>query len=181
MDIEYYVRTHLSDSLQKIINSRRADELLELTVYEKAVIFAYTDTANNQHLSLNKTLWDSQGVEISDFGLCLEACLEKLEPYKGVFYRGVRAEYCDVNRYIKAYERKIILTEYNFLSVSTSQMTARGFGNILFRIYGKNAKNIEKVSKFENETERIFQRNTQFKVTNVSHNGLFYTITLKEI
>ena len=178
MEAKYYVKTHLSDSLQKIVSSQRMDELLELSVYEKAVIFAYTDT---QHEALNKMLWESQGTDISDFGLCLEACLEKLESVVGVFYQGARESYCDINRYVKAKENKTIITEYHFLSVTTSQLTARGFGNILFRIYGKNAKKIDKISKFEKEKELVFQRSTQFKVTGVTNNGLFTTITLKEV
>jgi hypothetical protein len=181
MGLEYYVKTHFPDSLQRIITSKRADELLELTVYEKAIIFAYTDTVNNQHQALNQTLWASEGAEISDFGLHFENCLDKLESVMGVFYRGAKESYCDINRYIKAKENKTIITEYHFLSVTASQITARGFGNILFRIYGKNAKKIEKVSKFEKEQESIFKRNTQFKVTGVTNNGLFTTITLKEI
>jgi NAD:arginine ADP-ribosyltransferase len=178
MEAKYYVKTHLTDSLQKIVSSKRIDELLELSVYEKAIIFAYTDT---QHEALNKMLWESQGVEISDFGLCLETCLDKLESVIGVFYRGAKESYCDINRYIKAKENKTILTEYHFLSVSNSQLTARGFGNIMFRIYGKNAKNIAKISKFEKEQESIFQRSTQFRVTGVTNNGFYTTITLKEV
>lgn len=181
MSLEYYVKTHFSDSLQRVITSKRADELLELTVYEKAIIFAYTDTFNNQHQVLNETLWASKGTDISDFGLYFENCLDKLESIIGVYYRGAKESYCDVNRYIKARENKTIITEYNFLSVTASPITARGFGNILFRIYGKNAKKIEKVSKFEKEQESIFKRNTQFKVTAVTNNGIFTTITLKEI
>ena len=180
MELEYYVRTHFSDILQKVLKSKRVDDVLELTIYEKSIIFAYTDTVNKHHQLLNEALWASQGANISDFGLFLESCLVKLSSCKGLFYRGVKEEYCDINRY-KAHENKTILTEYNFLSVTTSQITAGGFGNILFRIYGKNAKNIEKVSKFEKEKELIFQRSTQFKVANVSHNGLYTTITLKEI
>jgi NAD:arginine ADP-ribosyltransferase len=99
----------------------------------------------------------------------------------GVFYRGAKESYCDINRYVQAKENKTIITEHHFLSVTASQITARGFGNILFRIYGKNAKNIEKVSKFEKEQESIFKRNTQFKVKGVANNGLFTIITLKEI
>ena len=49
MELEYYVRTHFSAILQKIVTTKRIDELLELTVYEKAIIFAYTDTVNNQN------------------------------------------------------------------------------------------------------------------------------------
>jgi hypothetical protein len=181
MGVEYYVKTHFPDSLEKILNSKRADELLELTVYEKAIIFAYTDTVNNQHQALNEMLWASHGTDISDFGLHLEACLEKLDSVIGVFYRGAKEGYCDINRYIQAKENKTIVTEYHFLSVSASQITARGFGNILFRIYGKNAKKIEKVSTFGKEQESIFKRNTQFKVTGVTNNGFYTIITLKEI
>ena len=73
------------------------------------------------------------------------------------------------------------MTEYQFLSASKFQIIAQGFGHVLFRIYAKRAKDIEKVSKFVREKEVIFQKCTSFKVMYVTDNGFSTIITLKEI
>lgn len=130
---------------------------------------------------MNEQLWASQGTEIDEFGLFLEATLDKLEPYRDMVFRGVQEVYCDVGRYIKAFDNKTIVTEYAFSSASLIQGVAQGFGRILFRIYSKNGKIIEKVSKFEREREVLFKRNTSFRVVKVTHNGFSTVITLKEI
>ncbi len=145
MELEEYVKQNLPNALNSIIQSERVNELPNLTIYEKAIIFAYTDARSNQHQTLNERLWASRGTEISDFGLFLEAILDKLEPFnKLMVFRGTQEAYCDVKKYIKAYENKTIVTEYAFLSASKFQVVAQGFGRILFRIYGRNGKSIEK-------------------------------------
>jgi hypothetical protein len=182
MELEEYVKQHLSTALKSIIQSNRVHALPNLTIYEKAIIFAYTDAHSKQHQVLNDQLWASQGTEINDFGQFLEASLDKLEPFtKLMVFRGVPESYCDIERYIKAHENKTIVTEYHFLSASKFQIIAQGFGRILFKIYGKNGKNIEQISKFEREKEVVFKRNTSFKVLKVTNNGYSTIITLKEI
>jgi hypothetical protein len=181
MELEEYVKLHLTKALNSIIQSERANELPNLSIYEKAIIFAYTDTQNIQHQALNERLWASKGTEITDFGVFFEATLNKLDSYNGMVFRGVQSAYFDVERYIKAYESKTILTEYTFLSASKFQIIAQGFGSILFKIYGENAKSVELISKFGREKEVIFQRNTSFKVVKIANNGFFPIITLKEI
>ena len=108
MELEQYVNQNLLSALLKIIHTDKIFELPHLSVYEKAVIFAYTDLLNNKHQELNERLWTSQGTEISEFGLYLEGCLNKLPAHKGLVFRGVNESYCDVNRYIKAMETKSI-------------------------------------------------------------------------
>ena len=181
MELENYVKQHLESTLLKIIETESILEVPHLSIYEKAIIFAYTDAKNQQHQRLNAQLRESQGTEISDFGHYLEASLEKLTPYKGLVYRGVEESYCDIERYVKAMNNRTVLTEYSFLSTTQVQTKAIGFGNVLFRIYSRSGKNIEKISKFGTEKEVLFSRNTQFKVVNVTHNGQFAAITLKEI
>lgn len=181
MELEEYVKQYLPTALNSIIQSHRVHELPYLTIYEKAIIFAYTDARGRHHQVLNERLWASEGTDISDFGYFLEAILDKLEPYRDMVFRGVQESYCDVERYIKAYNNNTIVTEYSFLSASKLIGVAQGFGCILFRIYSKNAKIIEKVSKFTREEEVLFKRNTSFKVVKVTNNGFFTIITLKEI
>jgi NAD:arginine ADP-ribosyltransferase len=181
MELEEYVKKNLPNALNSIIQSERVHELPNLTIYEKAIIFAYTDARSNQHQALNERLWASRGTEISEFGLFLETTLDKLEPYSDMVFRGVQEDYCDVGKYIRAFDNKTIVTEYAFISASLIQGVAQGFGRILFRIYSKNGKIIEKVSKFEREREVLFKRNTSFKVVKVTNNGFSTVITLKEI
>ena len=181
MDLEHYVKQHLSSALNNIIESDRADELPNLTIYEKAIIFAYTDVNGEQHQILNEKLRASKGADVSDFGHHLEATLAKLEDYEDLVFRGVDKDYCDVQKYIKAKNTKTSVTEYQFLSASKFQIIAQGFGHVLFRIYAKRAKDIEKVSKFVREKEVIFQKCTSFKVMYVTDNGFSTIITLKEI
>ncbi len=181
MGLEEYVKQHLSSALTTIVQSDRVHALPNLTIYEKAIIFAYTDARSQQHQILNEKLWASQGNDVSEFGRYLEASLEKLEPYRDMVFRGVPEYNCDIERYLKAYENKTIITEYHFISASKVQGIAQGFGRILFRIYGKNANIIEEISKFTKEQEVIFKRNTSFRVVKVTNNGYNTIITLKEI
>lgn len=180
-ELEEYVKQYLPIALKSIIETSKINELPNLTIYEKAIIFAYTDATINQHQKLNEQLWASEGEEMSDFGYYLERTLSKLDAYKGLVFRGARSTYCDVERYKKASKDKTFVTEYHFLSASKLQITAQGFGNILFRIYAKNAKEIEYVSKHRKEQEILFQKCTTFKVVYVSDNGFSTIITLKEI
>ena len=182
MELEEYVNTYLPSALESILQSHRVHELPNLSIYEKAIIFAYTDARSNQHQILNQRLWETKGIDVNEFGLFLDAILDKLEPFnKLMLYRGANQSYCDIERYIEAYENKTIVTEYHFLSATKFQVIARGFGNILFKIYGKNGREIEKVSKFEREREVLFKMNTSFKVVKVTNNGFSTIITLKEI
>lgn len=181
MDLEQYVKQHLLRALNRITESDRVNELPNLTIYEKAIIFAYTDINGNHHQILNERLRASKGTDVSDFGYFLEATLAKLDDYEDLVFRGVDKAYCDVQKYIKAKETKSRVTEYQFLSASKFQIIAQGFGHILFRIYSKRAKNIEKVSKFVREKEVLFQRGASFKVIYVTDNGFSTIITLKEI
>lgn len=181
MGLEEYAKEHLQTALKRINESERIDELLNLSIYEKAIIFAYTDTRNNLHKDVNKKLWESNGSEIDIFGNYLEESLDKLENYKGQVFRGVQDSVCDIERYKSALENKSILVEFGFLSASRSQIIAIGFGQILFKIYSKSAKEIEKISHFKSEEEVIFKRNTSFKVFRVSIDDFFTIIILKEV
>ena len=181
MNLEQFVKQNLPTALNSIINSERVNELPNLTIYEKAIIFAYTDASINQHKALNERLWASEGADVSDFGYYLDATLAKLDAYKDMVFRGADASYCDVERYRKAKRDKTPVTEYHFLSASKIQITAQGFGNILFKIYAKNAKDIEKISKHGKEKEVLFLKCTSFKVVYVTDIGFSTIITLKEI
>ena len=122
MDLEQYVEQHLPMALNRIIESDRVNELPNLTIYEKAIIFAYTDVHGSHHQILNERLRASKGTDVSDFGHLLEATLAKLDDYEDLVFRGVDRAYCDVQRYIKAKETKTRVIEYQFLSASKFQI-----------------------------------------------------------
>ena len=101
MELEQYVKQYLPTALNTIIQSQRVHELQNLSIYEKAIIFAYTDATTKQHQVLNTELWESEGKEISDFGRFLDKILTKLDAYKGLVFRGAHNSYCDIERYKK--------------------------------------------------------------------------------
>jgi hypothetical protein len=54
MELEEYVKQHLPTALNSIIQSERVHELSNLSIYEKAIIFAYTDALGKHHQALNE-------------------------------------------------------------------------------------------------------------------------------
>lgn len=46
MKLEEYVKQNLSNVLKSIIETERVSKLQNLSVYEKAIIFTYTDTSS---------------------------------------------------------------------------------------------------------------------------------------
>jgi hypothetical protein len=79
MTTEKYAKKHLSREIQLIESSEeRLNASPELTVYEKAIIFKYSEDG---YLDLNERLRLSEGKDISDFGIFLDECLSKLPDY----------------------------------------------------------------------------------------------------
>jgi hypothetical protein len=79
MELEEYVKKYLPTALESILQSQRVHELPNLSIYEKAIIFAYTDGRSNQHQIVNQRLWETKGIDVNEFGLFLDAVLDKLE------------------------------------------------------------------------------------------------------
>ena len=53
MELEEYVKQNLANALNCIIQSERVHELPNLTIYEKAIIFAYTVARSNHYFKRN--------------------------------------------------------------------------------------------------------------------------------
>lgn len=181
-ELEKYVHARLEDELKK---TRRyfANFLPKLSAEEKAIIFKYTDDG---YESLNEMLRDSKGTKISKFGEYLEFVLSKLENYEGVVYRGTKYSTYKLEKYWLAYQNKEIIIEHAFSSTSQRIGVARQYGTIIFEIFSKNGKSIEKVSKFglnsgQNEYEVLFQRDSKFLVTGFDKQDIYTLITMKEI
>ena len=116
----------------------------------------------------------------------LNIALKKLPNYSQITYRGTELKEIDLEKYIKSFHNRTILTEYAFFSTSRDRMIAESYGDIFFKIIGKNGKSIEKISKFgsnniDNEQEVLFRINTSFKVLSMSKSKNFTTFNLLEI
>ena len=178
MTIDEYAKKHLSREIQLIESSEeRLNALPELTVYEKAIIFKYSEDG---YLNLNERLRLSEGKDISIFGILLNECLRKLPDYQGRVYRGVDLSKYDLNRYLEAFKNNILITESFFISTSESQLASRMFGrNVQFQIISKKGKSIREIAKFEDEKEVLFRYNTSFEILDISPNH--DVIIMKEI
>jgi len=84
--LQKYAETHLKKEVDIVKNSARNDEVTSLTVFDKAVIYKYSDDG---YLYLNEDLRKSNGAELSEFGIFLEEALSKLPNFKGLTYRKV--------------------------------------------------------------------------------------------
>lgn len=157
----------------------------DLTVYEKAIIFKYSDDG---YEDLNERLRLSEGKDISDFGILLDECLFKLPDYQGIVYRGDEISKLEFDKYVLCHEKVIPYHGFSFFSTSKSKSKAyeRCKGRrckVLFKILSKKGKDIERFSKYKTDREVLFQINSIFDVDlieKVEGEINFYRITLTE-
>jgi ADP-ribosyltransferase exoenzyme len=165
MTTETYAKEYLTREIQEIENSPRLNVLTDLTVYEKAIIYKYSEDG---YLDLNERLRVSEGKDISTFGVLLDECLSKLLDYQGRVYRGVDLSKHDLKRYLYAFENNLLITESFFISTSESQLASRMFGrNVQFQIISRTGKSIAEITKFE-EREVLFRYNITFEILDIS-------------
>ncbi|MBS1532784.1 MAG: hypothetical protein JSU01_20950 [Bacteroidetes bacterium] len=182
--IEKYAKEFLANEIQTIEQSGRINELADLTVFEKAFILKYS---NDGFESLNEQLRNSEGENIPQFGKLLESCLNKLNNFDGVVYRGANLTDLELNKYIDANTANEPLKEFAYISASKSRLIAMEFrGNVLFRIYSRSGKEIEKIAMHgiygaPNEKEVLFKPNRRFNVLEVTQQAGYSLITLEEI
>ena len=186
MTTEEYVKEYLFREIKEIENSHRLNVLTELTVYEKAIIYKYSEDG---YLDLNEKLRLSEGKDISTFGLLLDECLGKLPDYQDVVYRGDSLTNTKIDQYHKRFMSQESYKESFFFSSSKSRSKAyeyakkrQGTKAVLFRIISKHGKEIEYISKYNSESEVIFSFETDFRVLdfqnpNVQNNYYFITLT----
>lgn len=156
---------------------------MQLSNYEKAIVYKYSE---NDYEDINERLRKSKGIDIDDFGTILSLCLEKLPDYKQLCYRAVELNTSEIKRYIDAFKNSKKITEYSFVSCSTSRLIAMQFRhNVLFRIQSKKGKDIQEIAKFglgnQNEKEILFKFNSQFSILNIESGQNGTLLTLKEI
>ena len=185
--LKKFAQEHLQSEMDIILQSERINALPKLSLEEKAFIYKYTDD-DFTHLGLNKQLRDSQGKNIPDFAKHFAYVFPKLESYVGIVYRSTDLPKSIFQEYQSALFNKTIITEYGFLSTTQSEFIAKeGYANdFLFKIFSKNGKSIEKLSKFgiysfDNEFEVVFIKGSQFKVLEIIKYQSYTLIVLKEV
>jgi hypothetical protein len=181
MTIEEYAKKYLSREIQLIESSEeRVNALPELTVYEKAIIFKYSEDG---YEDLNEKLRLSEGKDISAFGILLDECLSKLSNYQGIVFRGVGFPKYKIDEYLIKLSNSEYVTEKAFLSTSLKASEAYKYGTTTLRIFSKTGKAIESISKYQNEKEILFRYNTKFEIIAVDFDkeNNKYFISLEEL
>ena len=182
--IEKYSKQNLLREIRAIKNSDRNTEVPELTIYEKSIVYKYSEDG---YETVNEILRDSKGKENTEFGKLLNIVLDKLPSFDGLVYRSANLTTLELQRYSEALKTKDSLKEYSFISTSKSRLTAMAFnGNVLFRMYSRSGKEIEKIAKFgpsdpPNEKEVLFKFNRKFKVLEIKEETNYSLITMEEI
>lgn len=167
MSVEEYGSIHLEKEISIIKNSYRKDFLNELTIFEKAIIYKYSEDGYDD---LNEKLRVNKGNNISFFGFLLAECLDKLPNFDEIAYRGVNLTPTEFRRYKDALENNDVIKEHFFLSSSSSIHIGNSYGSTLFKIFSQKGKEIDKISKYPNEKEVVFRFNSKFRVFAIENN-----------
>jgi hypothetical protein len=182
--LEKYAKAYLTTEISEIENTNRTTEYPQLSTYEKAVIYKYSDDG---FANVNEGLRKSNGKSFDEFAKHLDSALANLPDYDGLVYRKVYLTSGELNRYKKALADKKNIREYPFTSTTKSRLiamtfegTARYKPNCLFRMLSKTGKEIEKIAKFD-EKEVLIRPNTSFKVLEIKKELRYTLITMEEI
>jgi hypothetical protein len=181
MTLEEYATEYLYREIKLIeFSEERMNALPELTVYEKAIIFKYSEDG---YEDLNEKLRLSKGKDISDFGILLDECLSKLPDYQGIVYRGADFPKYKIDQYVIKLSNNESITEHAFLSTSLIANEAYKYGMTTLRIFSKKGKTIGSISKYQNEKEILFRFNTKFEIIAIDFDkeNHKYLISLEEL
>lgn len=186
------LKSELSRYLKQVERKVFSDSDI-LTKEEIAVIYAYTDDINE---GLNEQLRRDLGEIKTEFGKELSRILGKLSNFEGQVFKGASLNKSRLAVYENASDNDTPVIHHAFESTSKSELTAKGFmrnsrtdAKVLFVIFSKFGKDIEKYSKYDslsgqNEKEVLFRPNSSFEVLSIEYPDKtkdFITITLNEI
>lgn len=133
----------------------RAIELPGLTVFEKAVIYKYSEDG---YESLNEVLRTAKGNINSDFGAALTGSLSKLPDFQGLVYRGANLSPVELKRYVDAEKHDVPVIEYSFTSTTKSELIALAFGrSTYFIIFQKLVKKLRESLSLEKSKKCCFK------------------------
>lgn len=167
MTVEEYATTYLEREIKIIQTSHRKDVLTQLNVFEKAIIYKYTEDGFDD---LNETLRISKGEKITLFGTLLAECLDKLPDFIGTVFRSENLAPHEWDEYLLAFANDNLITKHSFTSTSKNQLSANRFGTYRLEIFVQKGKDIEKIAKYDDEKEVIIRYNSNFRVVNVFNN-----------
>ena len=177
-NIEKYFEDRLKDEVC-IVRRDYLTVLPELNNLEKAVIYWYSDGG---FIGINEILLESKGKKDSPLGEYLDLALSKLPNFEGITFRGTDLSRSEIRKYQQAFDDKIIITEHSFLSTSRLRNKANQYRRtVMFEIFSKNGKLVEKVSKFVDEEEVLFRKNSNFRVLSIENKDSHVHIILREI
>ena len=181
---EKYSKRFLQNEIRQILGSQRNNEFPELNLYQKAIIYKYS---NDGYETLNEYLRAVKDKKNTEFGDLLNSALSRLPNYEGLVYRSVNLTKDELVKYSVAFKLNQPISENAFVSTSKSRLIASEYGgNTFFRIYSKTGKGIEKIAKFgmfdpPNEKEVLFKSGRKFKVLEVTQQEIYSLITMEEI
>ena len=186
MSIEEFVDKYFSDVRQTFEYEGIGQKIINLTVFEKTIIYKY---ALDYYEDLNANLrYGGLSPVQKLFVEFLNEALDKLPDYVGVVYRGANLNPIQIKKYQDALDAGIPVIEKGFTSSSTSNPVAEQFsgGTVIFYIVSYNGKSIEQLSRYgasnnQNEKEVLFKSNTLFNVVSIRMEGTKTIITLEEI
>lgn len=122
-------------------------EILEINLYEMSIIYKYSVDGFE---GVNEYLRKKKGEIMPEFGKFLTSVLNKLPNFEGLVFRSANLTKSEIKRYQTALVNNELLKEYSFISTSKSRLIAMAFnGNVLFRIYSRTGKEIEKTLNLE--------------------------------
>ncbi|MGA0556543.1 ADP-ribosyltransferase [Larkinella sp. VNQ87] len=146
---------------------------------ELASINHYT---SSEYWELNR--WLRSGMKDNDkflsaFKRVLSAALRDMKRFKGVVYRGGELPADLVGEYKKAYQKGEPVKHLAYTS-TTRKPGGEFHGNVKMVITSKNGRQIEKLSRFKDEQEILFDAGTAFKVTGIEEKDGKTIIYLEE-
>ena len=174
MTIEEYASSFLEEEIRIIENSFRMDVISELSVFEKAIIYKYSD---NGYEDLNERLRKSKGENMPLFAKLLDKSLSKLPDFTGFVFRGIDLSKAEFKRYQDIFDKNELLTENFFISTSRNRFIGNQFGTTRFELFVKNGKAIEQIAKYNDEKEVVLRYNSVFVISRVDD----YLIQLNEV
>ncbi|MCW1840230.1 ADP-ribosyltransferase domain-containing protein [Prosthecomicrobium hirschii] len=174
MECESAFRVLLGDdpyeALFKRLRLGAGDDLLG--DFEQMAIWVYT-TGAAFHVPINTALVTGRASEaIATVTLCLCQALQKLLPYRGYVYRGIRVP--DLDAFKQRYRIGAIVTWPAF--TSTSALAAAAFvGNVNMRILSLTGRLLLYYSSQDGEAEVLFAPGLQVEVMDWSErDGVLY-------
>jgi hypothetical protein len=176
MGLEEYANEYLEREI-KIVERFNAQYPF-LSIYEKAIIYKYTDDGFE---SLNEQLRKSNGENISEFGIYLKNALVKLPSNSKLAFRGVDLSESQHHYYLNGFQKGELVEEHSFISASLSERTAWMFGKTRFRIFSNNWKDISSLTKYIDEKEVILCYNIKFKVLDYYIENNIHNFTMIEV